>query len=352
MTDSALRLRVVASTPISEELIGRVVAAEPRIDFIRDQALLPPMRFPGDHSGDPAFHRNVAEQRRFEELVDSADALYGVPDCQAGSLARVVNANSRLRWVQTMAAGGGAKVKAAELTDEQLRRVAFSTSAGVHAGPLAEYAVFGLLAGAKTLPRLLAQQQQSQWARRWTMKQISGQRILIVGLGSIGRATALMLKALGATVIGTSRHGNGVEGVDEVIRMDQLAEAAKHADGIVVALPGTTATEKMLDDAFFAAVQPGTTLVSVGRGTVIDEAALIRALDDGRIAFAALDVFAHEPLDSTSPLWQHPSVLISPHTAALEEDEDRLIAELFARNATRFLDGLPLINRVDTVEFY
>ena len=239
MTDSALRLRVVASTPISEELIGRVVAAEPRIDFIRDQALLPPMRFPGDHSGDPAFRRSAAEQRRFEELIDSADALYGVPDCDPASLARVVNASSRLRWVQTMAAGGGAKVKAAKLTDEQLRRVAFSTSAGVHARPLAEYAVFGLLAGAKTLPRLLAQQQQHHWARRWTMKQLAGQRILIVGLGNIGRATALMLKALGATVVGTSRHGQAIEGVDEIIRMDQLADAAEHADGIVVALPGT-----------------------------------------------------------------------------------------------------------------
>ncbi|GAB3041255.1 D-2-hydroxyacid dehydrogenase [Parafrigoribacterium mesophilum] len=352
MTDSASRLRVVAATPISEELIGRVVAAEPRIDFIRDQALLPPMRFPGDHSGDPAFHRSAAEQLRFDELVDSADALYGVPDCQAASLARVVNANPCLRWVHTMAAGGGAKVKAARLTDDQLRRVAFSTSAGVHAKPLAEYAVFALLAGAKTLPRLLAQQRQHLWARRWTMKQISGQRILIVGLGSIGRATALMLRALGATVIGASRHGQNIEGVDEIIRMDQLAEAAGHADGIVVALPGTAATDKMLDEAFFAAVQPGAAFVSVGRGTVIDETALIRALDDGRIAFAAMDVFAHEPLDSQSPLWQHPSVLISPHTAALEEDEDRLIAELFARNATRFLDGLALINRVDTVEFY
>jgi phosphoglycerate dehydrogenase-like enzyme len=352
MTDSPLRLRVVAATPISEELIGRIIAAEPRIDFVRDQALLPPMRFPGDHSGDPAFRRTAAEQQRFEKLVDSAEALYGVPDCQSAVLARTINANSELRWVHTMAAGGGAKVKAAQLSEEQLRRVAFSTSAGVHAGPLAEYAVFGLLAGAKTLPRLLAQQQQHLWARRWTMKQISRQRILIVGLGSIGRATALMLKALGATVIGASRHDHGVEGVDEAVRMDQLTEAAARADGIVVALPGTASTEKILDDSFFAAVRPGTTLVSVGRGTVIDEVALIRALDDGRIGFAAMDVFAHEPLDPASQLWQHPSVLISPHTAALDEDEDRLIAELFASNATRLLDGLPLINRVNTVEFY
>ena len=93
-------------------------------------------------------------------------------------------------------------------------------------------------------------------------------------------------------------------------------------------------------------------MVSVGRGTVIDEAAMTEALADGRIGFAALDVFAAEPLSPDSPLWTDPKVLVSPHTAALNSAEDRLIAQLFARNATRFLDGEELINRVDTVEFY
>jgi len=94
------------------------------------------------------------------------------------------------------------------------------------------------------------------------------------------------------------------------------------------------------------------TVVSVGRGTVVDEIAMTAAIEDGRVGFAALDVFASEPLASGSPLWTHPNVLVSPHTAALNPAEDRLIAELFARNATRFLDGEELINRVDTVEFY
>jgi len=120
----------------------------------------------------------------------------------------------------------------------------------------------------------------------------------------------------------------------------------------VVSLPGTAATEGLVNEKVFAAVRPGVTVVSIGRGTVVDEEAMTAALFDGRIGFAALDVFAAEPLDPASPLWSHPNVLISPHTAALNPAEDRLIAQLFARNATLFLDGAELINRVDTVEFY
>ena len=101
-----------------------------------------------------------------------------------------------------------------------------------------------------------------------------------------------------------------------------------------------------------AAVKPGTILVNVGRGTVVDEDALLPALRDGRIGFAALDVFATEPLPTNSPLWDEPNVLVSPHTAALNAAEDRLIAELFAANASRLLNGEELMNVVDTVDFY
>ncbi|MBC7724017.1 MAG: D-2-hydroxyacid dehydrogenase [Burkholderiaceae bacterium] len=346
------RLRVVAATPISEELIGLVQSIEPRIDFVRDQALLPPMRHPGDHGGDPSFSRGDAGQARFEALLDTAEVLYGVPDEKPAALARTVAANPALRWVQTMPAGGGAQVKAADLDAEQLERIVFSTTAGVHALPLAEFGVFGLLAGAKSLPRLLEQQRTTTWSGRWTMGLISEQRILVVGLGTIGRETARLLHALGATVIGTSRHPGEVDHVAEIVHPDRLAEVVGTVDGIVVTLPGTAQTDKLLDEAFFAAVRPDTTIVSVGRGTVIDEDALLRALEAGRIGCAVLDVTAKEPLDPSSALWRHPLVIISPHTAALNAAEDRLIAELFARNATRFLDGEPLINRVDTVEFY
>jgi phosphoglycerate dehydrogenase-like enzyme len=108
----------------------------------------------------------------------------------------------------------------------------------------------------------------------------------------------------------------------------------------------------LVDAKVLRAAKPGFTFVSIGRGTVIDEPALIDALRDGHMGFAALDVFACEPLAVDSPLWTDPKVLISPHTAALNSAEDRLIAGLFAENATRYLDGRPLRNRVDTVEFY
>jgi phosphoglycerate dehydrogenase-like enzyme len=342
----------VASTPVSEDLIESIVSAEPRIDFVRDQSLLAPQRFAGDHAGDPEFTRTREQQQAFEELVDSAEALYGVPDEQPAALHRTVAANPGLRWVHTMPAGGGAQVKAAGLAEADLARVVFTTSAGVHAQPLAEYAVFGLLAGAKSLPRLLAQQRRTEWSGRWSMDLISQQRILLVGLGSIGRATATKLKALGATVVGTSRSADQVEDVDEIVHPDALADAVADVDGIVVSLPGTAATEGLVGAKVFAAVKPGVTIVSVGRGTVVDEDAMTTALTEGRVGLAVLDVFAAEPLPTDSPLWRLPNVLVSPHTAALNPAEDRLIAQLFARNATRLLDGEELLNQVDTVEFY
>ncbi|MET0955661.1 MAG: D-2-hydroxyacid dehydrogenase [Cryobacterium sp.] len=351
---SSASLRVVVASPLSEELCQLIEQAEPRIDLVRDQSLLPPMRHPADYKGDPAFRRTPAQQAAFDVLVDSADVLYGIPDVDPAALARTVAANPRLRWVQLMAAGGGAQVKAADLRTEDLDRVVFTTSAGVHGGPLAEFALFGILAGAKQLPRLQAQQRDHAWPGRWALGQVRDQTVLLVGLGGIGREIARLTAALGMHVIGTRRPGSSktVEHVDEYVSIDDLAASAGRADAIVVSLPGTSATDGLLDAAVFAAARPGVTVVNVGRGTVIDESALLDALRDGQVGFAALDVFATEPLPADSPLWDQPNVLVSPHTAALDAGEERRIAELFADNATRLLDGAPLRNRVDTVEFY
>lgn len=352
MADSSTRLRVVVATPLSEELCQLIERAEPRIELVRDQSLLPPMRHPADFAGDPSFSRTADQQAAFEALVDSADALYGIPDLSLAELKRTIEANPRLRWVQTMAAGGGSQVAGASLTDEQLERVAFTTSAGVHGSPLAEFALFGLLAGAKTLPRLQAQQAKHEWTGRWEMGQLSEQTVLVAGLGGIGSAVVERLAAFGARVIATSRRAEAVPGVERVIHPDSIVDVAPELDALVTTLPGTSATEGMFAAPFFDALRPGATVVNVGRGTVINEPDLVAALRSGQVGFAALDVFAEEPLAATSPLWDLPNVLVSPHTAALNSAEDRLIAELFARNATLFIDGLPLVNRVDTVEFY
>lgn len=345
MTD---RLRVVVATAQTAENIELLRAREPRLDVVFEPALLGP---PSDNWM-VRHERTSDEQARFEKLLDTAEVLFGVPDHSGKALARTVAANPALRWVHTIPAGGGQQVKAANLDDDALARILFTTSAGVHAEPLAEFAVFGVLAGAKLLPYLRTAQIRHEWAPRRAMPLAPDLTVAVVGLGAIGRLTAVKLSGLGYRVVGVHRRAIEAPGVAQVYPTEQLADVAATVDAIVLSLPGTALTEGMLSREVLAAIRPGATVVNVGRGSTVDEPALIEALSDGRVGFAALDVTAVEPLPTESPLWDLPNVLISPHTAAISVHEARLITELFARNATAFLDGRPLENVVNTVEFY
>ncbi len=310
------------------------------------------MRFPADFSGDPAFQRDDEARAWWQAQLAEADALYGIPDVDPALLARVVRSSGSLRWVHTMAAGGGGQVRAAELSAAELERVRFTTSAGVHGTALAEFALLGIFAGAKYLPRLLADQAAHRWADRWVMQPVAGGTVLVLGLGGIGAEVARLCKGLGMQVLGSSRSGQPVANVDKLVASSELTDVLGWVDAVVSTLPGTASTEGLLDAGFFSAVRHGATFVNVGRGTVVDEVALTDALQRGTIGFAALDVVAAEPLAPESALWDLPQVLISPHTAALTVTEEERIVRLFAENAGRLLDGAPLRNVVDTVEFY
>ena len=345
MTDA---LRAVVANPLSDENLALLRRLEPRLEVVHDASLT------GPASDDwmARWDRPADLQGAYERYVDSADVLYGVPDQSGRALARTVSANPALRWVHTIPAGGGQQIKAARLGRADLDRVLFTTSAGVHAEPLSEFALFGVLAGAKLLPWLLEAQRRHEWAPRRVMPIASDLTVAIVGLGSIGRMLAAKLAGLGYTVVGVHRRTVDVPGVSSVYGVDQLAEVAALADALVLCLPGTEQTEMMLSREVLAAAKPGITIVNVGRGTTVDEPALIEALADGRIGLAVLDVTFSEPLASDSPLWHLPNVVIAPHTAAISPHEARKITELFAENARRFLDGEELLHRVDTVEFY
>jgi phosphoglycerate dehydrogenase-like enzyme len=341
-------LRVVVATAQTPENIALLRAREPRLDVVFEPELLGP----ASDNWMIRHTRSPEEQLRFEEVLDSAEALFGVPDHSGKSLARTVAANPGLRWVHTIPAGGGQQVKSAGLDADALARILFTTSAGVHADPLAEFAVFGVLAGAKLLPRLLTAQSRHEWGPRAAMAIASDMTVAVVGLGGIGKVAASKLAGLGYRVVGVHRRQVEAPGVSSIYPVEQFAEVAAVVDAIVLALPGTAQTERMLSREVLAAIKPGATVVNVGRGTTVDEPALIEALAEGRVGFAALDVTYSEPLASDSPLWDLPNVLISPHTAAISEHEPRLITELFAANATALLDGQPLRNVVNTVEFY
>jgi phosphoglycerate dehydrogenase-like enzyme len=347
-------VQVLIASPLEAELAAGIQAADPRAEVLFEPDLLPPARFPADHRGDPEFRRDAEGEARWRALLDRAEVLFGVPGDSAGDLAAVVTGLPRLRWVHATSAGAGEQVRQAGLPAEALARVAITTSSGVHAVPLAEYAIFGLLAVAKDLPKLLEDQRAKAWPEvRQPFRELSAQTLFLVGLGEIGREVARLGKALGMRTVGFRRtHGPPPEWVDEVHGPQRLAELAVRADAMVVSLPMTDQTAGLIDRATIQRLPAGCIFVNVGRGGVVDEPALVDALRDRRIAGAVLDVFATEPLPDDSPLWALPNVLVTPHAAALSTRENERIAELFVDNLRRYLDGQPLRNVVEPGVYY
>ncbi|MGN6869160.1 MAG: D-2-hydroxyacid dehydrogenase [Solirubrobacteraceae bacterium] len=343
---------VAIAIPLDAELVEPIRAADPRVQVAYAPDLLPPVRYPCDHAGADDFRRAPEDERRWWEMIAGAEVLYGLPGDSPEGLARAVRRSPGLRWVQATSAGAGEQVGAAGLTREELERVTVTSAAGVHARPLAEFALLGLLAFTKGLPRLLADQHAHRWGH-YPVEELSGRTLLIVGLGQIGIEVARLAAAFGMRVIGVNRSGTADSPhVHEVGRTSALGEYLPQADAIVIAAPLTAETAGLIDAAAIARMRPGTILVNVGRGGVVDEAAMIEALRSGRLAGAALEVFAREPLPTDSPLWDLPNVLVSPHTAGLSMREDERIVSLFVENLGRYLRGEPLRNRVDPELLY
>jgi phosphoglycerate dehydrogenase-like enzyme len=343
------------ATPLERELAERVAAADARVELLFDPALLPPARFPADHAGDPAFRRDADGEARWRAMLERAEVLFGIPGDSAGALAELLGGrHPALRWVHATSAGAGELVRGAGLGPDALDRVVVTTSSGVHGVPLAEFAIAGLLWVAKDLPGLADAQRARSWpVVREPLRELRGQTLVLVGLGEIGREVARLGKALGMRTVGVRRgKGDPPPFTDEVHGADRLPELAGRADAMVVSLPLTGETAGLLDRATIERLPPGCIFVNVGRGGVVDEAALIDALRERRIAGAVLDVFATEPLPPDSPLWTLPNVLVSPHGAALSERENERIVELFVANLRRYLDGEPLANAVEPGVWY
>ncbi|WP_285727624.1 D-2-hydroxyacid dehydrogenase [Psychromicrobium xiongbiense] len=350
---SSSPLTIAICAPLEAEFVEQIQRSAPEATVLYDPALLPPERFPADHSGDPAFQRTPEQEEQYWANIRQADALYGLPNESAAGLARAVRENPKLRWVHAMAAGAGGSVRAAELSPEELARVTVTTSAGVHALPLAEFALMGILNGLKRVADLQIDQKNKHWPTlRVPTPLASGSHLVISGLGEIGMETARLAKALGMSVSGSKRAAVELEGIEEVVTNDGLGPLLANADAVVNTLPGTPYTEHLFNAELFATLKPGAIFVNVGRGTVVDEEALLAALEDGTVSYACLDVFEQEPLPESSPLWEHPRVLVSPHTSALSLAENRLIAERFISNLAKFQVGEPLPHTVDPVYFY
>ena len=255
-----------------------------------------------------------------------------------------------LRWIHSPAAGVGSMLFPAMLASP----VVMTNSRGISAATIAEHVIAVTLALFRDLRLAWRRQSERRWAQDEfntgrSVRMLRGSRALVVGLGAIGSETARLLAAFGAEVTGIRRRVDlaSPSGVQMVLPPSGLMDALALNDLVVIAAPHTSATRHLIGAAELARMTPGSVLVNVSRGSLVDEAALVEALDHGRIGAAALDVFESEPLAPGSPLWGHDRVLVTPHVSGFQPHYWRDATALFADNLRRFTRGEPLWNIVD-----
>lgn len=276
------------------------------------------------------------------KALPGADVLF-MWDFLSDALAGAWPESGGPRWVH-IASAGVDRLMFPGLTHSD---TIVTNSRGVFDEPIAEYVLGLVLAFAKDLHTTLRLQGERRWRHRET-ERVTGARALVVGTGPIGRAIGRRLSAAGLAVSGAGRTARDADPDLGVVHpMERLGEALAEADYVVLAAPLTPQTRKMIDAAALERMRPSARLVNVGRGGLVAEDDLVEALRAGRIAGAALDVFEDEPLPESSPLWDLPNVIVSPHMSGDVVGWRDELVRLFADNLGRYVSGRPLRNVVD-----
>ncbi len=304
---------------------------EPQLKMLRD---LP--------AGTACVVGNRPEQ--FTSAAARADVIFNWSKGRA-LLKSVFEMTPNLKWVHSRAAG----------LDNQLfpelvaSPVPLTNGTGVFSASLGEFALGAILYFAKDFRRMIRNQMAGRW-EQFDVYEITGQTVGIVGYGDIGRAVASRVRAMGMRVLALKRHGAPVYSVDPMVDRiyypQQLREMIELCDYVVVSAPLTPETLGMIGKAEFAAMRPGSVIINVGRGPVIDEPAMLRALQEGRIKGAGLDVFTEEPLPEGHPFYSMENVLLSPHCADHTMDWLEQAMRFFLENFDRYIKGEPLRNVV------
>lgn len=296
---------------------------------------------------------NLDEIGRLAEVdaVDAAGLAGALPradvllawDFRTPALADAWGCADRLRWIHTASAG----VDNVLTPEVAASDVTVTNSRGVFDGAIAEYVLALVLAFAKDLPGTWDRQRRHEWQHRDT-ERVAGTTALVVGVGPIGRAIARLLRAAGLRVRGSGRTARtGDPDFGAVSASTDLVALLPETDYLVLAAPLTDETRGLIGAAELGALRATARLVNVGRGELVDEAALVDALRKGALAGAALDVFEREPLPPPSPLWDLPGVIVSPHMSADAAGWRESLADLFLDNLRRWCAGRPLRNVVD-----
>lgn len=278
------------------------------------------------------------------DAVEDAEIYmgFGIPD-------EVVRRGRRLRWVHSAAAGVRTSL-AGPLGESDIQ---FTNSAGIYGPPLAEWAIGAMLYFARGFDRAMSPADPWPYdafaASGHPLREIEGSRVAVVGYGGIGREIGRRARALGMKVTAVRAHPDRPSGedVDRVVGPEELHDAVSDAHYVVVALAETAESAGLVDAGVLAGMRPDAVLLNLARGSIVDEAALISALREGRLRGAALDVFATEPLPADSPLLQLSNVLATPHAGSVSPRFWERQSDLMADNLARYLRGEPLLNLVD-----
>ena len=328
---------------------------------------------------DAILERFRAVSERVELLYHPAHQLSDVPE-ETWAEAEVLYTNGllpepaqapRLRWVHIHTAGVD-HLLAHPLFAED--KIVFTNASGIHATNIAEYVFMMMLVFGHRLPTLLAYQREHRWPaeeRNTTLVplELRGSTLGIVGYGSIGREIAHVAQVFGMEVLAVKRDVRQPEDTGDryilpgtgdpegtyfhrLYPPEALVSMVRECDFVVLAVPLTDTTRGMVNAEVLAAMKPTAYLINVSRGDVVDEEALVHALQEEKIAGAALDVFATEPLPAESPLWGLPNVILSPHIAGDMADYNEKAAHLFAENLKRYVAGETLLNQVDRTRGY
>jgi phosphoglycerate dehydrogenase-like enzyme len=286
--------------------------------------------------------KDLKDEAAFRRHLPEAEILisFAIP-------AQALLTAKALRWVQAVSAG----VDFLFPVRDHIGHVIVTNARGVHADIMGDYALGAMAMLQSDAPRMLRNQAEKKW-ERWARKPLTGQTLGVVGLGTIGQGIARRAAASGMTVVGTRRSGAPVSGVAQVYGPGAIGEMLGRCDFVVISLPGIKQTDGLFGDAELRAMKPGSFLINISRGSVLDEQALIAVLQERRIAGACLDVFAQEPLPQDNPLWSLPNVIVTPHIAGLREDTPELVTEIFLDNLGRYKRGEPMRNRVDLRQGY
>jgi phosphoglycerate dehydrogenase-like enzyme len=256
----------------------------------------------------------------------------------------------KLRWVQAVGAGTG-QLQSAGLAAAGVR---LTTAAGASAVAIAEFALARVLEEWKRFRELEGLQARRHWEPLFG-RQLDGCTLGLLGLGAINSAVASRAAALGLRVVATRRSatpGSTAPYIDQLYPPGELRAMLPRCDAVIAAVPETPETTGLMDEAAFAAMKPGSFFCNVGRGSLVDEAALIAALQRGHLRAAALDVASVEPLPADHPLWSAPNLVLSPHSASAPTALFVNLHRLFRDNLARFLAGQPLQNEVDLSRGY